>query len=358
MKIIAYRWQRRQLPLLGIMVAVTTLVSISRFSFFVRAFHLDTKIMPSSTTNIRQKQKQRQHHMKNNSEDDILSCRILGFYPSPTPPPKGFWGWLLKDIHQAIIIESSMYKNQKLLMDFMTKDGGLHPVWYNENVKLGVMLGSTIKGEVRIRVLGGKTGRRQRTRRRQQEQGREELEVSKNLQEDYDDDCNDRIQQQKKNENIIEEISAAAAKAATTAELTSDETETVLNSSKMGEILQIAQSYDTSMNLYRNNCRIFCANMEREVERVNQQATRTSSHTVTSTIIISEQNNNNNNNNNTELLGATTTTTSMILTDCRWILRIFLAALLPTLSLGCNCNVIRRSYTHMIRFLTVRCACV
>ena len=159
------------------MIAVTTLVvSISRSSFFVRAFHLDTNIMPSSTiTNIRQKQKQRQLHMNtinSNNEDDILSCRIIGFYPSPTPPPKGFWGWLLKDIHQAILIESSMYKNQKLLMDFMTKDGELHPVWYNENVKLGVMLGSNIQGEVRTRVLGGgKAGRRRRARRRQQEQG-------------------------------------------------------------------------------------------------------------------------------------------------------------------------------------------
>eukprot|EP00527_Entomoneis_sp_CCMP2396_P009552 CAMPEP_0198139052 /NCGR_PEP_ID=MMETSP1443-20131203/2395_1 /TAXON_ID=186043 /ORGANISM="Entomoneis sp., Strain CCMP2396" /LENGTH=283 /DNA_ID=CAMNT_0043801047 /DNA_START=223 /DNA_END=1071 /DNA_ORIENTATION=- len=283
--------------------------------------------MPSSTTNIRQKEKQRQQHMNNNNEDDVLSCRIIGFYPSPTPPPKGFWGWLLKDIHQAILIESSMYKNQKLLMDFMTKDGELHPVWYNENVKLSVMLGSNIKGEVRIRVLGGKAGRR-RARRRQQEQGGgEELEASNNLQQDEDSDYNDRIQQQRNGKNTIEEISSSAAAkttTTTTTELTSDEeTETALHSSKMGEILQIAQSYDINMNLYRNNCRIFCANMEREVERVNQQATRTSSHTVTSTAIISQENNNNNNN---EILGTTTTTTSMILTDCRWILRSFFAA--------------------------------
>jgi hypothetical protein len=271
--------------------------------------------------NQEQQQQQSQHniatkiipeqHIKSYEEDDMLSCRILGFYPSPLPPPKGFWGWLMKDIHQAILIESSMYKNQKLLMDFMTKDGELHPVWYNENVKLGVLLGSNIKGEVRIRVLGGAAGRRRARRRQrqqqqqqQQQQGeREELEASNNLEEEDDDDYNDRIQEQ---QNIEE----------------------TLRSSKMGEILQIAQSYNTNMNLYRNNCRIFCANMEREVGRVNQQqATTRSSHTATA--IISQENNNNCNNN--ELFGTTTTTSPMILTECRWILRSFFAVLLPAL---------------------------
>ena len=157
------------------------------------------------------------------------------------------------------------------------------------------------------------------------------------MQQDKDSDYHDRILQHQDSTNTTEEISAAAAKTTTTTttttttELTSDDgTEIALLSSKMGEILQIAQSYDTNMNLYRNNCRIFCANMEREVERVNQQAnTRyTSNHTVTSTAILSQKNNNNNNN---ELLGRTTTPTSMILADCRWILRSFFATLLPAL---------------------------
>jgi hypothetical protein len=303
--------------LLGTIVAVTTLVSVSRFSFFAKAFHPVSSRMQKRHNQEQQQQQQSQHHIatkiipehhiKNNEEDDILSCRILGFYPFPTPPPKGLSGWLFKDTHQAILIESSMYKNQKLLMDFMTKDGELHPVWYNENVKWGVMLGSNIKGKVRIRVLGGKVGRRRarrRQRQQQQQQGeREELEASNNLEEEDDDDYNGRIQEQ---QNIEE----------------------TLRSSKMGEILQIAQSYNTNMNLYRNNCRIFCANMEREVGRVNQQqATTRSSHTATA--IISQENNNNCNNN--ELFGTTTTTSPMILTECRWILRSFFAVLLPAL---------------------------
>ena len=40
-------------------------------------------------------------------------------------------------------------------------------------------------------------------------------------------------------------------------------------SSKMERFLEIAQSYDCNMNLYTNNCRIFCARMEREVYRLN-----------------------------------------------------------------------------------------
>ncbi len=121
-------------------------------------------------------------------EEEVLSCRILGFYPFPTPPPKGILGWMLRDTHQAILVESISYpsysiiddvdsgnecaalhkhnnerqrrsrrRKRAVLLDFMTKDGEFHPVWYDEATKWNVMLGSSIKGEVRIRNLGGKT---------------------------------------------------------------------------------------------------------------------------------------------------------------------------------------------------------
>ena len=104
-----------------------------------------------------------------------------------------------------------------MLLDFMTKDGELHPVWYDETTKWNVFLGRCIQGEVRIRHLGRKNG--------------------------YGDEKSDGGG--------------------------SGEYHSRTGSSKMERFLEIAQSYDCNMNLYTNNCRIFCARMEREVYRLN-----------------------------------------------------------------------------------------
>mmetsp|Transcript_22981 Transcript_22981/g.50087 ORF Transcript_22981/g.50087 Transcript_22981/m.50087 type:complete len:110 (+) Transcript_22981:398-727(+) len=57
---------------------------------------------------------------------------------------------------------SGKYRMKKttLLMDFMTKGGASHPVWYDEITKWNVFLGGNIEGEVRIKVLGTKQDRR------------------------------------------------------------------------------------------------------------------------------------------------------------------------------------------------------
>jgi hypothetical protein len=158
-----------------------------------------------------------------------LSCRIVGFYPFPTPPPKGaLIGWMFRDTHQAIMVRSSWNKGRAgsttVLMDFMTKGGERHPVWYNEAVKWNVLLGGTIRGEVRVRFLG-----------------------RNGTQDDSD---------------------AAAAEEQTT----NDGSRTSM-SPQMERLLQIARSYNCDMNLYGNNCRMFSARMEREVERINHETT-------------------------------------------------------------------------------------
>lgn len=51
-------------------------------------------------------------------------------------------------------------------------------------------------------------------------------------------------------------------------------------SAKMQRLLKIARSYDNRMNLYTNNCRIFCARMRREVERLNAEDADTGSTTA------------------------------------------------------------------------------
>ena len=76
-----------------------------------------------------------------NTTSSKLSCRILGFYPFPSPPPKGPLGWLFKDTHQAIMVTSTSYyfkndgakkvRKTAVLLDFMTKGGASHPVWYD-----------------------------------------------------------------------------------------------------------------------------------------------------------------------------------------------------------------------------------
>ena len=43
-----------------------------------------------------------------------------------------------------------------VLLDFMTKGGASHPVWYDEIVKWQVFSGGSIEGEVRMKVLGAK----------------------------------------------------------------------------------------------------------------------------------------------------------------------------------------------------------
>jgi hypothetical protein len=160
---------------------------------------------------------------RHQDEEELLSCRILGFYPFPTPPPQGPLGWVFRDTHQAIMVQSSSPSSSSakgrrvsVLMDFMTKDGEFHPVWYNEIVKWNVFLGGTIEGEVRVRFLGNKTK-------------------------------NDYQQQH-------------------------DLEERCRKSPKMERLLKIARSYDCEMNLYGNNCRMFAARMEREVERLNYES--------------------------------------------------------------------------------------
>jgi len=157
-------------------------------------------------------------------EGETLSCKIVGFYPFPPPPPKGLIGWLFRDIHEAIIIRSSIKgKNNAILLDFMTKGGQGHPVWWDENAKWNVFLGGTIEGEIRLRFLGS----------RQQSESRDIIDVSNNT--------------DKGNENQIS------------------------SSPKIEKLIQIANAYDCKMNLYRNNCRFFSACMEREVDRLNNE---------------------------------------------------------------------------------------
>tara|TARA_B110001452_G_scaffold70459_1_gene56913 strand:- start:96 stop:473 length:378 start_codon:yes stop_codon:yes gene_type:complete len=43
--------------------------------------------------------------------------------------------------------------------------------------------------------------------------------------------------------------------------------------SKLERLREAAERYDTDMNLYSNNCRIFCARMRREAVRLNPEAT-------------------------------------------------------------------------------------
>lgn len=66
-------------------------------------------------------------------EEEVLSCKILGCYPFPTPLPEGPLGWIFRDTHQAIVV-SSRRGNQtaiRVWMDFMTQGAEFHPVWYN-----------------------------------------------------------------------------------------------------------------------------------------------------------------------------------------------------------------------------------
>ena len=130
---------------------------------------------------------------------DALTSRIKGFYPFHGGRPRGPIAWLLRDTHQAIIVSSPT--GDRVFMDFMTEGGAAHPVWWDEASKWQVMLGGSIRGEVRIR--------------------------------------NPRPSDALRSDPKLDRLRAAAAE------------------------------YDRSMHLYTNNCRVFCARMEREVARLN-----------------------------------------------------------------------------------------
>ena len=86
---------------------------------------------------------------------EVLTCEVLGFYPFGTGVAgHGASSFLWRDTHVAIRVRSS--RGGALLMDFMTKGGQLHPVWWDERVKWSVLLGGSIRGEVRIRELGAR----------------------------------------------------------------------------------------------------------------------------------------------------------------------------------------------------------
>lgn len=152
-------------------------------------------------------------------DEEILTCRIVGFYPFPGGPPRGsIAGYLFRDTHQAILIRSSSknYPVRSISIDYMTEGGQSNPVWWNESAKWAVLLGGSIRGEIRVRGLPS----------------------------DYDsvDD----------------------------ADYIAGDSSPVIGP-KMRRIVRAARAYDREMNLYRNNCRIFCARMEREVEAINNR---------------------------------------------------------------------------------------
>jgi hypothetical protein len=177
-----------------------------------------------------------------------LSCKILGFYPFPSPPPKGPLGWLFKDTHQAIMVTltSNYYdkdgankvRKTKVLMDFMTKGGASHPVWYDEIVKWQVFLGGSIEGEVRMKVLGAK-------QRRAQNDNIIHLETGTNHCIDLDFQ---KSSDEMNNDDYGLDVSSTPS---------------------LERLMKYANTYNCEMNLYGNNCRMFAARMEREVERIN-----------------------------------------------------------------------------------------
>jgi hypothetical protein len=144
-----------------------------------------------------------------------LSCKVRGFYPFPGGP-RGPVAWLFRDTHQALSVVGE--DKARLHMDFMTEGGQAHPVWWDEGVKWKVLLGQSIQGEVRIRS-GGRGGLR-----------------------------------------LVEGVGGVTSGVDATSP-----------SSKLERLRQIAEGYDCSMNLYSNNCRIFCARMRREAERLNAE---------------------------------------------------------------------------------------
>lgn len=134
---------------------------------------------------------------------DRLSFRVQGYFPFPRVGEQEgatmrLLAWIFKDTHQAVAVRSSA-SGGRLLMDFMTEGGASHPVWWDERVKWGVLLGSSIRGEVRIRRYGARS-------------------------------------------ELLERLERTAT------------------------------GYGSELNLYTSNCRIFCARMRREAERLNAEA--------------------------------------------------------------------------------------
>mmetsp|Transcript_4813 Transcript_4813/g.10187 ORF Transcript_4813/g.10187 Transcript_4813/m.10187 type:complete len:195 (+) Transcript_4813:502-1086(+) len=120
-------------------------------------------------------------------------------------------------------------KKTSVLIDFMTKGGATHPVWYDEVVKWNVFLGGNIEGEIRVKILGTKVQR----------------EATKKATNGTARDTDAIV-------HTVEEGSDPGS-----------------GSSKLARLMAYADSYDRRMNLYSNNCRIFAARMEREAERIN-----------------------------------------------------------------------------------------
>ena len=232
-------------------LAVVSSLSISRITRTSSSLLSTNHIDPYSSLDIRSRNDTSgMIYVDNRTETESkLSCRVLGFYPFPTTPPAGPLGSLLKGTHQAIIVTETIpraaetlgskkvkLKKTSLLMDFMTKNGASHPVWYDEIVKWNVFLGGNIEGEVRMKALGTKT-----------------LHQTKNS-------TNEKV----KDANV----------------LSMNSSESNVSYSKINRLIAYANDYDCRMNLYSGNCRMFAARMEREVERINLEGTdsQTSSH--------------------------------------------------------------------------------
>ena len=87
---------------------------------------------------------------------ELLTCRVKGFYPFPeSEGGGGLARWLFRDTHQAVAVRSRRRspvacESSSLLMDFMTRGGAAHPVWWSEPVQWHVFLGGGIDGEVRL----------------------------------------------------------------------------------------------------------------------------------------------------------------------------------------------------------------
>ena len=166
-----------------------------------------------------------------------LSCRVVGFYPfaGGLSRPRGFFkvlAWLLKDVHQAVVVtvavddedgsRSSPGAREKVRMDFMTKGGDGAEVWYNQQLQWRVLLGESIQGEVRIHRYG------------------------------------------------------AAGRGAPCSQPSP-------SNPKLRSLIAFASRFDTRMNLYTNNCRVFAARVQQEAERLNRESESSPAFSSTST---------------------------------------------------------------------------
>lgn len=217
---------------------------------------------------------------------DYLSYRVIGFFPFVGSPLRKFtFEWIFKDTHQAIIVETLNGK-EKVLLDFMTKGGQSHPVWWDERVKWNVFLGGSIRGEVRQRFLGKK----------------------------------EKIKSKKENfvfENDI--MSKTKNNYGRSASTTISDS---MTSPRLLQLLEASRSYDCNMNLYCNNCRMFCARMEREVERLNAEEQKKEGITAASNLFVNES---------SDAAYISKLIPNDVVADIRCSSRIFGAGLLPAL---------------------------